>query len=104
MKVLLDCHVFATSPGRRAGTVRFQWRLRRAARRWRAGETSLAKLSGACESPVGGGGVRKRTFYGETCIPSGYVARVWRPLFARTEFIAAAAHQRFDQNVVVAVK
>jgi SAM-dependent methyltransferase len=54
-----------------------------ARRRYDAGEFLYA--------PLGGGGVRAPSFYGEALIPEGYARRAWEPHLAFREF-------RFDTN------
>ena len=49
-----------------------------ARRRYDAGELLYA--------PLGGGGVRDASFYGEALVPEGYARRAWAPLLALREF------------------
>jgi SAM-dependent methyltransferase len=55
-----------------------------------------------CHSAVGGGPALPSTFYGETCIPEGYVRRRWRDRFVFREFISDA--NRCLQSVIVVQK
>lgn len=54
--------------------------------------------------PVGGGGVREDSFYGESCIPEKYVLNNWSKIFKKLEYIYFKDHKRFDQNVIIAIK
>ncbi len=54
--------------------------------------------------PVGGGGVREGSFYGETCIPEKYVKKEWSKYFQVIDFINYKKHGYFDQNAVVCKK
>lgn len=53
-------------------------------------------------SPTGGGGVLAASFYGETCIPRGYVEREWGKLFIVRDFLDA--DPRCPQAVAVVQK
>lgn len=54
--------------------------------------------------PIGGGGIRDGSFYGETCIPSRYVKKVWTQCFKKVDFINFKKHYRFNQNAIIAIK
>lgn len=55
-----------------------------------------------CHSPSGGGDVLDSSFYGETCIPKGYVEREWSKYFAVLDFLDR--HGLFPQNAIVVRK
>ncbi len=54
--------------------------------------------------PVGGGGVRDGSFYGETCIPKKYVMKEWKTYFNKIDFINYKKHGRFNQNTIIVQK
>ncbi len=54
--------------------------------------------------PIGGGGIRDGSFYGETCIPEKYVKKEWIKYFSRVDFVDHKKHRHFDQNAIIAVK
>jgi ubiquinone/menaquinone biosynthesis C-methylase UbiE len=54
--------------------------------------------------PVGGGGIRDGSFYGETCIPPKYVLTEWKKYFRNLDFVNHKRHQSFDQNAIIAQK
>jgi ubiquinone/menaquinone biosynthesis C-methylase UbiE len=54
--------------------------------------------------PVGGGGIRNGSFYGETCIPPRYVQTEWKKYFSSLDFINYKKHQYFNQNAIIAQK
>jgi SAM-dependent methyltransferase len=55
-----------------------------------------------CHSPVGGGGVLDRSFFGETCIPRSYVMEHWARRFKLIDFIEDRS--RCVQNVIAVQK
>ncbi|MDQ3652432.1 MAG: class I SAM-dependent methyltransferase [Acidobacteriota bacterium] len=55
-----------------------------------------------CYAPVGGGGALDASFYGETCIPKGYVLNHWTKYFTFLDFIEDRT--RCVQNVIVVRK
>jgi SAM-dependent methyltransferase len=65
---------------------------------------SLAKYDAGefCHSPSGGGGVLEASFYGETCIPLGYIEREWSKMFRLLDF--RDDEPRCPQAVVVIQK
>lgn len=54
--------------------------------------------------PVGGGGVREGSFYGEACIPEKYVRAEWMKYFKEVDFVDYKEHGCFNQNLIVAKK
>jgi SAM-dependent methyltransferase len=54
-----------------------------------------------CHSPVGGGEVLSRDFYGETCIPERYARRAWESRFRILDYIEADRNWLL-QNLIVA--
>lgn len=54
--------------------------------------------------PVGGGGIRDGSFYGEACIPPKYVQKEWNKYFKNVNFINYKKHQYFNQNAIIAQK
>jgi SAM-dependent methyltransferase len=57
-----------------------------------------------CHSATGGGGIREKSFYGETCIPKEYARNEWTNFFRFVNFIDYKEHKSFDQNVIIGVK
>lgn len=55
-----------------------------------------------CHQGTGGGGVLDGSFYGETCIPKGYVLDHWMKNFTFVDFIIDRA--LLPQNVIVVAK
>ncbi len=55
-----------------------------------------------CYAPVGGGGVLDASFYGETCIPKGYVINHWTKYLTFLDFIEDCT--QCVQNVIVVRK
>jgi 2-polyprenyl-3-methyl-5-hydroxy-6-metoxy-1,4-benzoquinol methylase len=54
--------------------------------------------------PVGGGGIRDGSFYGETCIPKKYVENEWIKYFNKVDFISQKKHNLFNQCAILAKK
>ncbi|MFH1552851.1 MAG: class I SAM-dependent methyltransferase [Candidatus Omnitrophota bacterium] len=54
--------------------------------------------------PVGGGGIRDGSFYGETCIPEKYIRTEWTKYFRQVDFIYYKKHGYFNQNAIIAQK
>lgn len=54
--------------------------------------------------PIGGGGIRDGSFYGETCIPEKYIRTEWAKYFRHLDFVDYKEHLNFDQNAIIAVK
>lgn len=57
-----------------------------------------------CFSIEGGGGQDLVGFYGEACIPRGYIERKWKTIFSEVSYIDQSEHNAFDQNVLIAKK
>lgn len=55
-----------------------------------------------CHYPMGGGDILDNTFFGETCIPKGYVMNHWTPEFTLLEYIDSPNFQ--TQNTIVVRK
>jgi SAM-dependent methyltransferase len=55
-----------------------------------------------CHQGTGGGGVLEGSFYGETCIPKGYVLEHWTKAFKFLDFITD--RNLCPQNVIVVAK